>query len=248
MRVLVLGGTGEARTLAGRLVEAGADLVSSLAGQVTPLALPDGRVRIGGFGGVDGLTTYLRDERVDRVVDATHPFAATITRHAVEACQLARTPLLVLRRPAWREEPGDRWTRVPDIALAAAAVRDSSPGTVLLTTGRGDLAAFADDDIHDFIVRAIEPPHGPMPARSIVVLDRGPYDVEGETALMRQHDVGLLVTKDSGGSMTAAKLTAARDLGLPVLLVDRPALPDVDVVSTVDSALAWAVSRDGGTG
>ena len=239
MRVLVLGGTGEARELAGRLTDLAVPVTTSLAGAVQQPVRPAGDVRIGGFDGVAGLASYLRAAGFDAVVDATHPFAATITAHAVAACATTSTPLLVLRRPGWVAGPDDRWTRMSSIADAAAAVRSSGPGTVFLTTGRRDLAAFADDDAHAYLVRSVEPPEGRTPPRTTVVLDRGPFTLDGELALLRAHDVRLLVTKDSGGPATVAKLEAARLLGLPVVIVDRPPLPDAATVfGGVDAVLA----------
>jgi precorrin-6A/cobalt-precorrin-6A reductase len=238
VRVLILGGTGEARALAGVLVPAGVSVVSSLAGRVSRPALPVGEVCIGGFGGVDGLAGYLRGSGVDAVVDATHPFAATITRHAVAAAGEVGRPLVVLRRPAWTPEPG--WVPVPDIEAAAAEVAAGPPGCVFLTTGRRDLAAFAADHGHHYLVRAVEPPEGRLPPRVTVLLDRGPYRVEEEAALMRTHAVTVLVTKNSGGSMTVAKLAAARGRGVPIVVVDRPPTPSgVPVVDTVEAAISW---------
>jgi precorrin-6A/cobalt-precorrin-6A reductase len=213
--------------------------VSSLAGRVSNPALPVGEVRIGGFGGADGLVGYLREGRFTRLVDATHPFAATITANAARAATLAGVPLLVLRRPGWTARAGDDWTRVPTIAAAAAAVARHPAGTVLLTTGRRDLDAFAADDRHAFVVRTVDPPTGAVPARMTLVLGRGPYTLDGELALLRGHGVGLLVTKDSGGPLTVAKLDAARELRVPVVMVDRPPLPlGVRTVTTVEQALA----------
>jgi len=242
--VLILGGTGEARALAAALdAQPGVEVISSLAGRVTDPALPVGQVRIGGFGGVAGLSYYLSDEKIEAVVDATHPFAATITAHAAVAAPDAGCPLLILRRPGWRESGGDRWTRVPDIVAAAALVAAGPPGTIFLTTGRRDLAVFAGDWSHDYVVRTVDPPTGAQPPRMTLLLDRGPYSVEGETALLRQHNVSVLVTKDSGGAMTMAKLAAARGLAVPVVMVDRPPLPvEVGVVETVDAAVQWLVS------
>ena len=244
MRVLILGGTGEARALAAALDgRPGVEVISSLAGRVTDPALPVGQVRIGGFGGVAGLSAYLSDEKIEAVVDATHPFAATITAHAAVAAPDAGCPLLILRRPGWRESDGDRWTPVPDILAAAALVAAGPPGTIFLTTGRRDLAVFAGDWSHDYVVRTVDPPTGAQPPRMTLLLDRGPYTVEGETALLRQHAVSVLVTKDSGGTMTMAKLDAARDLAVPVVMVERPPLPAaVRVVETVDAAVQWLVS------
>jgi precorrin-6A/cobalt-precorrin-6A reductase len=247
VRVLILGGTGEARALAGALHDRpGVEVVSSLAGRVSNPALPVGEVRIGGFGGVAGLVEYLRSAHIDAVVDATHPFAATISAHAADAAVTAGCPLLALRRAGWTEQHGDVWTRVPDIEAAATVVALLPPGCVFVTTGRRDLAAFAADDRHDYLVRTVDPPTGQLPGRMTLLLDRGPYTVEGEVGLMRQHDVIALVTKDSGGAMTYAKLVAARDRGIPVVMVERPPLPpDVAAVATVEDAIAWLDSAAG---
>jgi precorrin-6A/cobalt-precorrin-6A reductase len=234
MRVLLLGGTGEARRLAARLTPEH-DVISSLAGRVAAPALPAGRTRVGGFGGTDGLAAWLATERIDAVVDATHPFAAEITAAAVTATARTGVPLLVLRRPGWTEAPGDDWRRVPSLAAAA-----EPPGErVFLTTGRDGLPVFAGDVRRWFLVRSVDPPPPPLPPRSTVLLARGPYTVDGELELMRHHAVDVLVTKDSGGEMTAAKLTAARLLGLPVVMVDRPPMPPAPAVATVEEAEAW---------
>ncbi len=168
--------------------------------------MPAGPVRIGGFGGAAGLAAYLRAEAITGIVDATHPFAAAISANAAAAAAQTGLPLLVLRRPPWPAEPS--WQTVPDITAAAAAVRAWPGDSVFLTTGRRDLGAFAGDAGHRFLARAVDPPDpgGPVPPRLTLVLDRGPYTVEGEAALMHAHGVGLLVTKNSGGPMTAAKL------------------------------------------
>jgi precorrin-6A/cobalt-precorrin-6A reductase len=241
VRVLILGGTGEARALAAALAtRPGFDVTSSLAGRVSNPALPAGDVRLGGFGGSAGLLAYLREHRVDAVVDATHPFAATISRHAAEAAAAAQRPLLALRRPGWTQAAGDRWMRVPDIATAASTVARMPPGCIFVTTGRRDLEAFAGDAQHDYLVRTVDPPHGSMPARVTLLLDRGPYTVAGETDLLTTHQVTALVTKDSGGEMTAAKLVAARNRAIPVVMVQRPPLPAaVNVVETVGGAVEW---------
>lgn len=238
MRILILGGTGEARELAAALVAAGTDVLSSLAGRVRDPRLPAGPVRIGGFGGADGLAAFLRAEGITAVVDATHPFASGITANAARAAGQAGIPLLVLRRPEWDADPS--WDVVAGIHAAAAAVRDWPGESAFLTTGRRDLAAFAGDSAHRFLVRTVDPPDGPVPARMTLIMDRGPYTVEAEQALMRQHGVGLLVTKNSGGPMTAAKLRAARDLGVQVVMVARPPLPEGStVVATPGDALSW---------
>jgi precorrin-6A/cobalt-precorrin-6A reductase len=238
MRILILGGTGEARELAAELVAAGVDVLSSLAGRVRQPRLPDGPVRVGGFGGAAGLAAFLSAERITAVIDATHPFAGTITASAAEAAAQAGVPLLILRRPEW--EPAPSWQLVADIGAAAAAVRAWPGESVFLTTGRRDLDVFAADDRHRFLVRAVDPPDGPAPPRMTLVLNRGPYTVEGESALMHEHGVGLLVTKNSGGPMTAAKLEAARDLGVQVLMVRRPPpTAGTETVTTVAEAVRW---------
>jgi precorrin-6A/cobalt-precorrin-6A reductase len=247
VRILILGGTGEARELAAALVAAGTDVISSLAGRVRQPRLPEGPVRVGGFGGADGLAAFLRDEGITHVVDATHPFAGTITANATRAARQARVPLLVLRRPEWAAHPS--WHGVPDIHAAAEAARAWPGEGVFLTTGRRDLDAFAADDRHQFLVRTVDPPDGPVPQRMKLILDRGPYTVQSESALMREHGIGLLVTKNSGGPMTAAKLTAARDLHVQVVMVARPALPpDSTVVATVPEAMCWLGAEDGKPG
>ena len=236
-RVLILGGTTEGRALARACADRpGLAVVTSLAGRTSnPLPVP-GEVRTGGFGGVSGLAGYLREHRIDAVVDATHPFAATMTAHAVEAAAVTGVPLLVLRRPGWTQRPGDRWHRVASPADAAAVL--PSLGTrVFLTTGRQGIAAFAGLDGCWFLARSVEPPEPPVPARLAVLLDRGPFTAEGERALLRRHRIDVLVTKDSGGP--AAKLDAARDLGLPVVVVDRPPVPPAPAVPTVAAALTW---------
>jgi len=239
MRVLILGGTGEARALAAELAaRPGVEVTSSLAGRVRDPALPAGAVRIGGFGGVAGLAAYLAAQGIDRLVDATHPFAATISAHAASAADATGVPLVVLRRPGWSVQPGDRWTRVPDIVAAAARAAALPSGCIFLTTGRRDLAAFAADEGHAYLVRTVEPPDGATPPRMTLLLGRGPYPLDGEAGLMREHGVTALVTKDSGGVLTSAKLAAARDRGIGVIMVDRPPLPaGVTAVPTVDAVL-----------
>ncbi|WP_433271883.1 cobalt-precorrin-6A reductase [Actinosynnema sp. CS-041913] len=233
--VLVLGGTGEARELA-RKAPAGTRVISSLAGRVTSPKLPVGEVRIGGFGGVGGLVAYLRAERVDAVIDATHPFADRITANAVAATAEAGVPLLVLRRPGWTERAGDRWTWVDSIAEAAAVVGGRR---AFVTTGRQGLGAFARG-----VARTVDPPEDATALE--IILARGPYTVDGELELMRRHRVEVLVTKDSGGEMTAAKLVAARQLGLPVVVVRRPPAPAAPTVDTVDAAVDWLTRGSAG--
>ncbi len=239
-RVLILGGTAEARALAAELVARGVHVITSLAGRVGNPRLPAGEVRQGGFGGPNGLAAWLRAECSDALVDATHPFAARMTASAAEAAALAGVPLLALRRPGWREGPGDAWERVASLHDAAALL--TAPMRVFLTTGRRSLPVFAPVTGVWFLARSVDPPEPPIPGNVQVILDRGPYTVEGERVLIRGHRLDVLVTKDSGGAMTTAKLTAARELGLRVIMVDRPALPPgVPVVCTVEEAFSWAL-------
>ncbi|MBM2621834.1 cobalt-precorrin-6A reductase [Actinoplanes sp. LDG1-06] len=230
--VLVLGGTSEARALADRLTDL--RVITSLAGRTSSPRRPAGEVRIGGFGGVDGLVAYLREQRIDVLVDATHPFAAVISVNAAEAAARAGVPLIVLRRPGWVEKPGDRWHRVRDLA-GAAALLPHLGHRVFLTTGRQGISAFAQVDAW-FLARSVEPPEPPMPRRLEVLLDRGPFTLSGERRLIGEHRIDVLVTKDSGGP--DAKLTAARELGVPVVMVDRPALPGALVATTAPEAEA----------
>lgn len=238
--VLILGGTTEARELAAALVgRPGVRVTTSLAGRVARPGAIAGEMRVGGFGGAEGLAAWLREEHVDALIDATHPFARAITAHAVRAAAATGVPAVVLRRPGWQSGPRDRWHLVDSLDEAAEAL----PGLgrrVFLTTGRMELAAFAHlTDLH-FVVRSVEPPEPPMPPHTEVLLARGPFTVTDESALLHDHRIDVLVTKDSGGAATSAKLTAARELALPVLVVRRPPLPDgVTQVPDVASAQRW---------
>jgi precorrin-6A/cobalt-precorrin-6A reductase len=227
--VLILGGTAEARELAGVLAaRPGLRVVSTLAGRVRDPRLPPGEVRIGGFGGPDGLSAWLRAEHVSAIVDATHPFAERISHSAATAAARTGIPLLLLRRPGWTPSPGDDWHWVPTLGRRA-----------FLTTGRQGLSAFADLSDLWFLIRCVEPPDPPLPAHRAVLLARGPYTLAGELTLLRTHRIDVLVTKDSGGPHTTAKLTAARALARPVIIVRRPPPPDVPAVTTVHDAINW---------
>ncbi|MEU5113500.1 cobalt-precorrin-6A reductase [Streptomyces longwoodensis] len=240
--VLILGGTTEARELAAVLAaRPGVRVTSSLAGRVSRPGALDGEVRTGGFGGAGGLAAWIRDQDVAAVVDATHPFAAGITANAARAAAATGIPLVVLRRPGWSPGPGDRWHDVPSLE-AAAALLPSLGRRALLTTGRLGLATFAHVTEVHFVVRSVEPPEPPLPADTRLVLARGPFTLADELALLRTHRVDVLVTKDSGGAATSPKLAAARTLGLPVVVVRRPALPD-DVTAVPD--VAGALERLG---
>jgi precorrin-6A/cobalt-precorrin-6A reductase len=247
--VLVLGGTAEARALAAALAgRPGLRVISSLAGRVSNPALPEGEVRVGGFGGADGLAGWARAEHVAAVVDATHPFAETISAHAAAACAQAGLPLLRLARPGWEAQEGDHWCDARSLADAAQML--PALGTrIFLTTGRQGLAAFAGLDRLWFLIRCVDPPSGPMPARREVLLARGPYAAEAELELMRRFAIDVLVTKNSGGSLTVGKLAAARQLGIPVVMVRRPAVapdavtPATASASTVEAAVSWVLDQ-----
>jgi precorrin-6A/cobalt-precorrin-6A reductase len=236
MRVLLLGGTGEARALAARLYP-GTDIISSLAGRVPDPALPAGPVRIGGFGGVDGLRQWLRDNDITAVVDATHPFAGTMTAHAAQACADLTLSHLVLARPAW--DPGNAVVVGSDTEAADTVARGGY-SRVFLTTGRSGVAPFTDSDAW-FLIRVVTPPDaGLLPRHHEVLLSRGPYAYDDEYTLLRDNRIDVLVTKNSGGDLTAAKLEAADTLGVAVVMIQRPPLPaGVRTVHTVDEAVDW---------
>jgi precorrin-6A/cobalt-precorrin-6A reductase len=217
-------------------------VTSSLAGRVSNPRLPDGEVRIGGFGGAGGLADWLRENQVSAVVDATHPFAERISASAAHACPLAGVPLLRLQRPGWQERPGDRFTWVDDLPAAAAAI-PALGSRVLLTTGRQGLAAFAGVADAWFLIRCVEPPEPPLPPAHELLLSRGPYTLDDEAALIDHHLIDLVVTKDSGGAHTIAKLDAARARGLPVIVVRRPPRPNAETVTDTAAAIDWALAH-----
>jgi precorrin-6A/cobalt-precorrin-6A reductase len=242
--VLILGGTAEARELAGRLAGlAELRVVSSLAGRVRDPARPPGQLRIGGFGGPGGLADWLRAHEVAAVVDATHPFAGAISAHAVAACATTGTPLLALARPQWTAGRDDDWHQV-DSLPDAAELLPSLGRRAFLTTGRQGLPAFAGIGQVWFLIRCVDPPAGPLPARRQLILARGPYHAAAERALMRRHRIDVLVTKNSGGALTSGKLTAARQLRIPVLMIRRPAEPPrAPGCSSPGDAAAWLLRQ-----
>ncbi|MFJ3659620.1 cobalt-precorrin-6A reductase [Streptomyces sp. NPDC090119] len=236
--VLILGGTTEARHLAAALAaRPGPRVTTSLAGRVTRPGAVDGEVRVGGFGGVTGLTDWLRAHRVTALVDATHPFAERITANATESARLTGVPHAVLRRPGW--DLDDDWCSVASLEEAARVVPRLGQ-RVFLSTGRLGLAAFRDLTDTQFVVRSVEPPDPPLPPHCELILERGPFSLADELDLLRTHRVDVLVTKDSGGAATAPKLTAARSLALPVVVVRRPELPTgVRSLPDVEGVLDW---------
>lgn len=238
--VLVLGGTTEGYALAGALAERpGLQVISSLAGRTASPRLPPGEVRVGGFGGAEGLAAFLAERRVAAVVDATHPFASTMGWNAAQACRSAGFPLLRLERPAWRPAEGDRWDEVDDWAGAVAALGHGA-ARVLLAVGRQELEPFAGLDAVWFLIRSVDAPD-PLPpfARAEILLARGPFRLEDEHALLRACGIDTIVCKNSGGAATDAKLAAARELGIRVVMKRRPRRPDLPAAATVAEAAAW---------
>lgn len=225
--------------MAETIAKAGLPGVYSYAGRTeTPMGQPI-HMRMGGFGGADGLCAYLQAENITHVIDATHPFAAQMSRNAVAACTATGTPLIALERAPWVAGEGDRWTRVPDIDAAVAALCGPAQ-RVFLAIGRQHLALFAAQPQHRYLLRLVDPPDDPLPLPlADVIVARGPFDVEGDTALMQAHQIDLVVAKNAGGKGAVAKIAAARALGLPVVMIDRPGRPPRRVAQSVAEVMAW---------
>jgi len=248
--VLILGGTIEARHLAGKLV-AIAEVTLSLAGRTESPVAQGVPVRIGGFGGVSGLATWLAENDIDLLVDATHPYAARISANAVEAARLAGVPAIALRRPAWERMPGDRWTPV-DTAAEAVAALGRSPRKIFLALGRQELAPFEAAPQHSYLIRSVDPVEPPLAVPyADYILARGPFSEAGDRALLEKHGIDAIVAKNSGGSATYGKIAAARALGVDVFLIRRPPLPEIpfgasvdDVFQLADHALAAGVGAE----
>ncbi len=240
-KVLILGGTAEAARLARRAMDAFGDraqIITSLAGRTRTRADLPGRVRVGGFGGAQGLADYLKAEAIDAVIDATHPFAAAISAHAAAACGEAGVPRLVLVRAPWRPKPGHAWTDVDDVNAAADALVGVAK-RAFLTTGRGGLEPFAIVPDVWFLVRLMEAPEKPLPLPNHrIIVQRPPFTLDSERALLAEHRIDTLVAKNSGG-ITEAKIDAALAMGVRVVLIRRPPPPPGETVETVDAALAW---------
>ena len=234
----MLGGTTEASRLAQALAQAGVDGIFSYAGRTSvPIAQPL-PTRVGGFGGVAGLQAYLQAERITHVVDATHPFAAQMSHNAVQACAAVGVPLLALERPAWQAQSGDVWQHVPDIAAAVQAL-PAAPARVFLAIGRQHLAPFLACTQHWYLLRLVDPVLDLPAERGLVVLDRGPFTLEGDRGLLQAHGITHVVSKNSGGAGAQAKLTVARERGLPVILIDRPPVPARQTVGTINDVFRW---------
>lgn len=244
LKFLILGGTTEAGALARALAgDARFDAVLSLAGRTRSPALPPIPYRIGGFGGAEGLARYLRAEGVQALVNATHPFAARMSRNVVAAAALAGIPLLRVLRPAWVPGPGDCWTIVPDMEEAAEEL-GRAPRRIFLALGRQELAPFAARPWHDYLIRSVDPPDPALlPPRARTIAARGPFDATRERELLAAHGIEVVVCKNSGGDATAGKLAAARALGLPVVMVARPDSPAAETVPDADAALQWLLRR-----
>jgi precorrin-6A/cobalt-precorrin-6A reductase len=240
LRVLILGGTTEASALAKLLAgDLRVDPILSLAGRTTeprPQPIP---TRSGGFGGIDGLVRYLRAEKIEAAIDATHPYADQISAHAVAACATTKIPLASLVRPPWSQTAGDRWQSVPDTEAAARAL-GATPRRVFLSLGRQELNVFATAAHHHYIARVIEPPdNAGLPSDLEIIQSRGPFDLAAETRLLTDEKIELLVSKNAGGSATYAKIEAARVLGLPVVMIARPDKPHGHAIASAEEAVAW---------
>jgi precorrin-6A/cobalt-precorrin-6A reductase len=238
--ILILGGTTEARLLGQRLAAcAEISVTLSMAGRTASPVAQSVPVRRGGFGGTAGLVRYLQDQDVVALIDATHPYAPTISAHALSAAVLLHMPILALRRPAWTAIDGDRWIEVEG---AKGAVRSlgPEPRNVFLALGRQEIAAFASAPQHHYLIRSVDPvePRLPVP-HALYIQERGPFDEQAELALLRSHAIDVVVAKNSGAQATYGKIAAARTLGIPVMLLRRPPDAAMPAVATVDEAMAW---------
>jgi precorrin-6A/cobalt-precorrin-6A reductase len=241
MRILILGGTTEARQLAERLAKrTDLTVMLSLAGRTAAPALQAVPVRVGGFGGAEGLVDYLADQKIDVLVDATHPYAAMISANAAAAALRAKVPLLALHRSGWAPvAAADRWIEVDDTAGAVRALGNPSR-RVFLALGRKEIVPFADAPQHHYVVRSIDPVVPPLAVpHAVYITGRGPFDNADERRILEQHRIDVIVAKNSGGTASYGKIAAARALGLPVIMLRRPVLPDVETVENVGDAVAW---------
>jgi precorrin-6A/cobalt-precorrin-6A reductase len=241
-RLLLLGGTTEASQLAQALAAAGVDAVFSYAGRTHSLLPQPLPTRVGGFGGVAGLRVWLCEHGITHVIDATHPFAVQMSTHAVAACSAQGVRLIALERPAWTAQPGDDWREVHDMDAAASAL-PQEPARVFLAIGRQHLAPFTAHPQHHYLLRMVDAMRSvPLP-QATVVTARGPFGVEGDLALMQAHRITHVVARNAGGAGAAAKLAAARALGLPVVMVARPAPPARPCVASAAAVMAWLAAH-----
>ncbi|OKO70288.1 cobalt-precorrin-6X reductase [Bradyrhizobium sp. NAS80.1] len=241
-RALILGGTADASLLAAEIARAGQDAIYSYGGRTRAPADQPLPTRIGGFGGVSGLADYIRREAITHVIDATHPFAAEMSRNAVDACAETGTPLIALERAPWTRAPGDNWIEIPDVN-AAVAVLPEAPAKVFLAIGRQHIAPFAAKPQHTYTLRFVDPPETPLLFSADVIVSRGPFTLDGELEMMRRRGITWIVARNSGGDGARAKIDAARMLGLPVIMISRPRRPERLRVESVAEIMQWLGHR-----
>lgn len=228
--------------LAAEVARARIDAVYSYGGRTRAPADQPLPTRIGGFGGVSGLADCIRRERITHVIDATHPFAAEMSRHAVQACAQTGTPLIALERAPWTKGPGDNWIEVADVTAAVAALPET-PAKMFLAIGRQHIAPFTTKPQHTYTLRFVDPPEAPLPFAADVIVSRGPFTFDGELELMRTRGIAWIVARNSGGDGARAKIDAARMLGLPVIMIARPKLPERLRVESVAEIMQWLGHR-----
>ncbi|MGC1393456.1 MAG: cobalt-precorrin-6A reductase [Coleofasciculaceae cyanobacterium] len=237
-RLLILGGTGEANQLAAKAAKIDKiEVITSLAGRTQKPVSPVGTVRVGGFGGKSGLIEYLQGQKIDLLIDATHPFAAQISFNAAAATAKLRLPHLMLVRPVWQQVAGDNWLEVASNEAAAKILHSAQ--RIFLTIGRQELAAFAHLKSQWFLMRMIDPPTAGLVPQGKLLLEKGPFSLEHERQLLKEYQIDVIVSKNSGGDATVAKIIAARELKIPLVMVQRPATPNVEQVSDLDAAINW---------
>ncbi|APO54682.1 cobalt-precorrin-6A reductase [Bradyrhizobium diazoefficiens] len=241
-RALILGGTSDASQLAAEIARTGMDAVYSYGGRTRAPADQPLPTRIGGFGGLSGLADYIRREGITHVIDATHPFAAEMSRNAVAACAETGTPLIALERTPWAKTPGDNWIEVGDVDAAVAALPES-PANVFLAIGRQHIAPFGNKPQHAYTLRFVDPPEAPLPFPADVIVSRGPFTLDGELEMLRIRCIAWIVARNSGGDGARAKIDAARTLGLPVIMIVRPELPERQRVESVAEIMQWLGHR-----
>jgi precorrin-6A/cobalt-precorrin-6A reductase len=241
-RALILGGIADASLLAAEIARAGIDAIYSYGGRTRAPADQPLPTRIGGFGGVSGLADTIRREGITHVIDATHPFAAEMSRNAVEACAQTGTPLIALERAPWAKATGDIWIDVADVDAAVAALPEA-PANVFLAIGRQHIAPFASRPQHAYTLRFVDPPEAPLPFAADVIVSRGPFTLDGELQMMRAQDINWIVARNSGGDGARAKIDAARRLGLPVVMISRPQLPERPRVESIAEVMQWLGHR-----
>jgi precorrin-6A/cobalt-precorrin-6A reductase len=241
-RALILGGTSDASQLAAEIAHASMDAVYSYGGRTRAPADQPLPTRVGGFGGVCGLADYIRREGITHVIDATHPVAAEMSRNAVAACAETGTPLIALERTPWAKTPGDNWIEVGDVDAAVAALPES-PANVFLAIGRQHIAPFGNKPQHAYTLRFVDPPEAPLPFPADVIVSRGPFTLDGELEMLRTRGVIWIVARNSGGDGARAKIDAARTLGLPVIMIARPELPERQRVESVAEIMQWLGHR-----